>query len=123
MVELMIAVLILSICASAIIRAITQTGKRSSMSAEKALILAEAQNWMEGVRAKGKARTLVAGTSNVSIAITGVPFQVTRSTTIALSPGYTDLYDVSVRMSWNPNLGREMSGELVLESKVVSPDD
>lgn len=123
MVELLIAVLILSICASAIIRAITNTGKRSSMSAEKALILAEAQNWMEGVRAKGKMKTLIVGTSSTALSITGVPFSVQRITSIALCPGYTDLYAVNVKMQWNANTTRDQMGEIVLESKVISPDD
>lgn len=123
MVELLMAVLLLSICATAIISAIGQTGKRASMAAEKTLILAEAQNWMESTKAKGKMRTLVAGTSNVQIAVPGVPFPVNRSTTIALAAGYTDLYCVSVTMSWDPNTSRDQAGSLTLESKVISPDD
>ncbi len=117
------AVLLLSICATAIISAVGQTGKRASLSAEKTLILAEAQNWMETTRAKGKLRTLFAGTSNTNISVTGVPFTVNRATSIALAPGYTDLYDVRVTMSWDANTTRDQSGRIVLESKVVSPDD
>ena len=123
MVELLMAVLLLSICATAIISAISQTGKRASMAAEKTLILAEAQNWMESSKAKGKMRTLVAGNTSVQLTITGVPFPVTRATSIALVGGYTDLYRVSVTMTWNANTTRDQSGTLTLESKVVSPDD
>lgn len=123
MVELMLAVLLLSICASAIIQAVSQTGKRANMAGQKALILVEAQNWIENCRAKGKLRTLVAGTSSVQIAVTGVPFPVTRTTSISLVSGYTDLFKVSVTMSWNANTTADQSGSLTLESKVISPDD
>ncbi len=119
----MLAVLLLSICASSIIRAVAQTGKRANMAAQKALILTEAQNWIENCRAKGKLRTLVPGTSSVQLSVTGVPFPVTRSTSIALTSGYTDLYNVKVTMSWNANTTADQSGSLALESKVISPDD
>lgn len=123
MVELLMAVVLLSICAAAILNGVTLTGKRASLAAQKALILNEAQNWMESTKAKGKLRTLVAGTSSVSLSITGVPFQVQRNTSIALVPGYTDLYDVSCTMQWNGNTTADQKGAVTLQSKVVSPDD
>ena len=78
------AVLLLSICATAILGSVTQTGKRASIAAEKTLILAEAQNWMESTRAKGKLKTIVAGSTSTALSVTGVPFPVQRSTSIAL---------------------------------------
>lgn len=123
MVELLMAVVLLSICATAIISAVGQTSKRASLAAEKALILAEAQNWMETTRAKAKLRTIIPGTGSTVMTITGVPFSVTRATSVALAAGYTDLYNVSVTMTWNANTTRDQSGKILLESKVVSPDD
>ena len=122
LVELLICVIFLGLCAAAMLNAVGAASRQASVAEEKLLALATAKNQIAQQQAAARDGTLAVGTSTTNPTDTGIRFPVTVTTTVSAVGGYTDLYQVLTRVSWVSDIGAEHSGAVQLQTYVVTND-
>lgn len=123
LVELLVAVVFIGICVSSILACVTTSGKRSVYARRRMLMLAQARSEIERTKASGRTTALTAGSTNTSAVVAGFTGTATLSKTIALISGYTNLYRVTVTVTWTErSVGVSRNDSVSLETWTRSPD-
>lgn len=122
LVELLICVIFLGLCAAAMLNAVSAAGRQASIAEEKLLALAVAKNELANAQAAAKTGTIVVGTTTTNPTDTGIKYPVSVKTVISAVSGYSDLYQVSSQVTWTADTGAALSGQVTLETYVVTND-
>jgi hypothetical protein len=102
--------------------AIGAAGRQASIAEEKLLALATAKNEIAKAQSAARSNTLVASTSTTNPTDTGIKYPVEVRTAITSVSGYVDLYLVATRVRWTSSTGPEHSGQVELQTYVVTND-
>jgi type II secretory pathway pseudopilin PulG len=121
-VELMVCLVFLGLCSAAMVNAIGAASRQASIAEEKLLALATAKNEIAKAQAAARTNTITVGTTTTNPTDTGIKYPVTVTTRIVAMSGYADLYLVSTRVTWTSTTGPEHSGNVELQTYVVSND-
>lgn len=123
LVELMVCVIFLGLCAGAMLNSIGTAGRQSSIAEERILGVTLAKNELDKARAMARANTLVVGTTTTNPTNTGIKYPVTVTTTVSVAPpGNQDLYLVHAVVSWTSDTTQDHSGSIALDTYVVQND-
>lgn len=98
--EILIAVTFLAICAVAILDVVMVADTQGSYALRRTQVLSTLQNQIETARGKAAAGTLTGGTTTSLLTIPGIPSTVTVTTTITLRSTSRTLWDVSTSATW-----------------------
>lgn len=104
------------------LNAVSAAGRQASVAEEKLLALAVAKNELANAQAAAKTGTIVVGTTTTNPTDTGIKYPVAVMTVITAVSGYTDLYQVSSQVTWTADTGAAHSGQVTLETYVVTND-
>jgi Tfp pilus assembly protein PilV len=120
--ELLVAVVFLAVCASGILACMASARHNASYAGRRALALAAATSVIEGARANAEAGTLATGTTG-PVPVAGMPPSASYTCTVALVTGYTDLYEVTVNLTWTDEAGHTPRvASLTLATRMRCPD-
>jgi Tfp pilus assembly protein PilV len=123
LVELLVAVVFIGICVTAIVNSVTNAGSRAVYGRRRILMLSVARAELERAKSTAKTTALTPGTTFFSVNAAGFTGTGTETKTIALISGYTNLYKVTVSIAWTEKaLGINRSDSLALETWVRAPD-
>ena len=119
--ELLVAVVFLAVCASGILACLASSRHNAGYAGRRAIALATATSVIEGARSNAANGALVVGTSG-PIPVAGIPAPASYICTVALVAGYTDLYEVTVNLTWTESTTRGSRGDsLQLVTRLRSP--
>jgi hypothetical protein len=108
---------------SAIIACVTNSGTRSVYTRRRILMLAAARTELEKTKAAGRTLALVVGNTTTPVVATGFTGSATLAKSISLIAGYTNLYKVTVSITWVEKTGGpNRNDSLTLETWMRSPD-
>jgi Tfp pilus assembly protein PilV len=124
MIELLVAVIILSIGATSLLTAVNASVANQSYSQRRASILASVQNTVDKARSTATGGTIITGTTTQTLTVSGIQGSVTLTKTCNLVAGYTDLYTVDVKATWTeiPGLNLTRADSLDLTTLIRSND-
>lgn len=122
LVELLVCVVFIGLCASAMLGAIGTSSRSSSVAEEKLIGLTLAKNQLDQARADARAGTLSTGTTTTNPTGTGIKYPVTVQRVISAVGGTADLFLVRATVSWVSDIGAQHSGQVALETYVVTND-
>lgn len=119
LVELMIALLVLSVCAGALLAGIGQAGSRAGIASEKVIILTAVKNQMDIARQAGRNGNLTAGTNSGAQSLTGLPYPVNFTRTASAVAGEPGLFAVRVVATW-AGADNKRTGTMQLDTLVYN---
>jgi Tfp pilus assembly protein PilV len=121
--ELLVAVVFLAACTSAILGCVWSSQTQGGYASRRSAILAAVQAQIYAARAGARSSTLVVGTTTTQVTVSGLQSTVPVVTTVTLVSGYTDLYQVSVTATWTETAGSTTrTDKLTIATNVRSPD-
>jgi type II secretory pathway pseudopilin PulG len=119
LVELMIALLVLSVCAGALLAGVGQAGSRAGLASDKVLILNAVKNQMDIARQAGRNGNLVTTTFNSNVPVPGLPYLVNFSRTATPVMGEPNLFAVRVVATW-AGVDNKRTGTMQLDTLVYN---
>ena len=119
MVEILIAVAFLGVCAVSILDAVFSANGQASYAARRNLVVNVLKNEIEATRGLAANGTLVERSSSRNVSVAGYPSTVAINLTVSLQSGSTTLYDVGVRAEWQDETSVETRTESVTLKTVV----
>jgi len=120
--ELLVAVVLLAISASGIVACVVSSKRNATYAERRAIALAAATSVIERARADAASGTLAVGTVG-PVAVSGIPGSASYTCAVALVPGYTDLYDVTVHLTWKEHTrAGERDDAVDLATRLRCPD-
>ena len=124
LVELMVSVGFLGVGAVALLACVNSSVAMEGYARRRALILAAAENVVDGTRAAASMGTITPGASTQSLTLAGLQSAATLTQTITLQTGYSDLYLVDVTATWNetPSAGITRTDSLELDTLIRTND-
>lgn len=122
LVELLVCVVFIGLCSAAMLGAMGSASRSSSIAETKLLALTLAKNELDKARAAGGAGTISVGTSTTTPTGTGIKYPVTVQRQITSVAGVPDLYFVRARVTWTSSVGSEHSGQVTVETYVMTND-
>ena len=123
MVELLVAVVFLAVCTSAILGCVWATESRGNYATHEAAVLAYLQDTLEEVRSTARTAVPATGTFVTNPVLSSVHEPVTVTTVIALKPGYANLYTVTITADWNERNFRNVRADrMTISTFVRAPD-
>jgi len=124
LVELMVSVGFLGVGAAALLTCVNASLAQEGYARRRALILAAAENVLDGTRSSASAGSVPTGVTTQALTVAGLQTTVTITETITLQSGYPDLYLVDVAATWNenPGVGTTRGDSLVLDT-FIRPND
>ena len=123
LVELLVAVVFIGICVSAILSCVTNAAARSVYARRRVLILGQVRTAIEQSRATARTTALAPGNSISVLSIPGFTGSATMTKTTSLVAGYTNQYKVNVTVNWTEKaLGINRSDSMVMEAWMRAPD-
>lgn len=121
LIEVMLAVVFLGICASSILACVTTTGRRMREVEQREQVLAYLQTQIESLASSARRSGSAVSTSS-SLTLTGIAKPVTIEKKVELVSGNTDLYKIDVTAYWYDTVGaKDPSRTLRLTTFVRSP--
>ena len=99
LVEVMLAVVFLGICASSILACVTTTSRRMREVEQREQVLAYLQTQIEALAASSRKLGSASSTSS-SLTLSGISKQISFQKKVELVSGTTDLYKIEVTASW-----------------------
>lgn len=105
LIEILIAVTFLAICAAVILQTVTASSGNSSYAFRRQQVLSALQSRIETVRGTSNSSSITAGTSSTNVAVPGIAEPVTLVTTIASRETSLTLWDVTVTGTWPEQRG------------------
>jgi len=122
MVEILIAVAFLGVCAVSILEAVFSANGQASYAARRNLVLIELKNEIESARGLAANGALTEGNTADARALPGIPEKVTVQRSVALQSGSRTLFDVVCRAEWKDETSDEQRDEnLTLATVVFQP--
>jgi Tfp pilus assembly protein PilV len=98
--EILIAVAFLAICAAAILDVVLVADTQGSYALRRTQVLTALQNEIEQSRGRAMAGTLTDGTTTTLMTLPGISGTVTVTTTTTLRSTSRTLWDISTSASW-----------------------
>lgn len=121
--EVMVAVVFLSLCSAGILQSVTTAQNRASVAQDRLYALTLAQNTLDTVRRTAKTSALTPAITSTSPSNSGLPGTVTLKQTITAVSGYTNLYSIQVKVTWGSvTLPKNRSSNLTIETILRAPD-
>ncbi len=120
MVELLIALVFLSITATVMMKGVATLSTSSAVARDRITILAYMRNRMELIRATARTTALTPGTTTTTPVLRQVANPIGCDETITLEPGFTNLFRVKVTAGWTVGARAQ---SLKLETLMVAPND
>jgi Tfp pilus assembly protein PilV len=123
LVELLVAVVFIGICVSALVACVSAGDKSSTNGRRRILMLAQARTEIEKSRSLARAAALSPSVVSYNAATSGFTGSATLSKQTTLISGYTNLYKVTVTISWvERSYGVSRNDSLTLETWMRAPD-
>jgi type II secretory pathway pseudopilin PulG len=116
--ELLVATVFLGICAASILGAVTSAIAHTGQAERRSFALGAAEASIEALRASHISSSPSTGSTIDTIPLPGGR-SGTRTRVVALVSGYTDLYTVTVTLSWTESFGPDT---ITIETLVRAPD-
>jgi len=106
MIEIMVTVAFLAVCAAAIADGVGYSHTQAAYAYRRSVIVSRLQDEIEKARGLAAQATLVAGTSNSTATVTGVEGAVSIKRVTSLHQNSTSLFDVAASATWSdPSFG------------------
>jgi len=120
----MVSVGFLGVGAVALLTCVNAAVAKEGYARRRAVILAAAQDTIDGTRAAATMGTILTGVSTQTLTVQGLESTVTIRQTITLQSTYSDLYLVNVVAAWNehPAVGVTRADSMVFDTFIRTND-
>lgn len=98
--EVMVATAFMAVAVTALLQTIWVVHENESVAMNRAVGLATAETMIAEVRTSILDGSFATGTTNSVVTLPGIKGNVTKTRTISLVPGFTELYEVAAKVSW-----------------------
>lgn len=119
MVEILIAVAFLAVCAVSILDAVFSANGQASYAARRNLVLVELKNEVESARGLAANGVLTERNGSEDRELPGIPGKVTVQTVVRLQTGSLTLFDVTCQAQWQDETSSGARTESTKLSTVV----
>lgn len=117
MVESLVAVVIIAVCAAPILSAVSTGQERMTQAQERLIVLQEVQSELDNQRSKARIGLLDVLTLQRELNLPTLSVPVFMDIDVSLVPGYLDLYRVAIIATWETG-----SSPVQLITYIRSPD-
>jgi len=114
--EVLVSASFLAVVASALLASTTQAHSRAARAERRLAALCEAKTQIAAYRSQAMSSALSAGTSSSNVTLAAIPSSVTLAKTVSVVGGYTNLFNVTVTLTWTDD-------SVSLQTYVRAPND
>lgn len=118
--EVLVSASFLAAVASAVLASTTQAHSRAARAERRLAALCQAKTEVAQYRSQAASGALSSGTSSQGITLSAIPGPVTVAKTVGLVASYTNLFSVTVNVTW---LEGSQSESVSIQTYVRAPND
>lgn len=121
LVEVMVALVFLGICASTLLAAVNRSQITASVAQDRLAAFSLAQAQIQAIRATARTAALSPGITASSATVPTISTQVAVTKTITAVPGYSDLFKVQIQATWGDSSNPTRAGRAVVSTIMRAP--